>query len=116
MPIYYSGAFLQQCFSVHPMTLNLKGLERLEQMDISCASCRLQHRIVASAVGHESLDERRSYQSALEGLARCAEGHPAEVRVSNVDVMHDSMALRCRECRKTYRINVASFETHQKDR
>lgn len=116
MPVYYSGAFLQQCFSVHPLTLNLKVMERLDQVDISCLSCRLKHRIVATAVVHEPADERRTSRSALEKLVRCAEGHPSEVRVSNVDVMRDNMALRCRECRKTYRLTVARFETHQKDR
>lgn len=116
MAVYYSGAFLQQCFSVHPLTLNLKVVERLDQVDISCLSCHLKHRIVASAVVHEPVDERQPPRNALDKLVRCAEGHPAEVRVSNVDVMRDNMALRCRECRKTYRLTVARFETYQKDR
>lgn len=113
-PTFNSGAFIQQCFAVHPLSLNFKALTLPDKNGVViCANCNMRHRFtmreLTTRVGEESLPE----QKATEYLAHCVEAHPENLRVSGVDVVQNSVQLRCGPCRKTYRIDVSVFETYQ---
>ena len=51
---------------------------------------------------------------ALSQLSRCVAEHPADLRVSNMDVVNDSVRLMCRDCRRTYDLVASTVETYQK--
>jgi hypothetical protein len=115
MPTFKSGAFVQQCFSVHPLSLSFKALTLPDRVMVECTNCHMRHRLVARALTTRSAQEGGQDREAAGDLDRCAAAHPAELRVSTVDVTTDSVKLRCGECRKTYSIAVSAFETYRKD-
>ena len=119
-PIFKSGAFIQQCFSVHPLCLAFHTYAQPETVVFTCTSCRLTHRIsvramrtrVPVALAHD--DVSGSQERALDHFLRCTSAHPAAVVVREMDAVRDVMGLRCAECRRLYDIEVAAFETHQR--
>ena len=114
MPTFKSGAFVQQCFAAHPLSLSFKALPAPDRLVLTCNNCHMRHRMaVKTLVSRAGEEEIR--KEAAEDLSRCATAHPAELRVSAVDVVRDTVKLRCDECRKTYAIEVAVFETYQKE-
>ena len=48
--IIRSGAFLQQCWSVHPLCLTVKRVEPERIVVLTCSSCRMVHRVTTNAV------------------------------------------------------------------
>ena len=121
-PIFQSGAFLQQCFAVHPLCLSIKRAGT-QQLILSCSSCNLAHRLTLRSVvqaGYLAVadapaaGEPAEPPTPAETLVRCASAHPAAVRVSAMDVVAETAGLRCAECRRLYDLDVASFETQQK--
>jgi len=119
-PVFESGAFIQQCFSVHPLCLNLHAFARPDRVVLTCTSCRMTHRMTVRtlttrlpvALASESVtatDER-----GWEHLAECATTHPMALRVREMDVVREWVGLRCAECRRLYDVDVAAFETHQR--
>ncbi|MGE3153876.1 MAG: hypothetical protein AB7G48_02915 [Nitrospiraceae bacterium] len=122
-PIYQSGAFIQQCFAVHPLCLTVKRLEHGERLLLGCTSCHLTHRIglrtvVArlSAVPTESGEAPPvgSERTAAAALADCAAQHAPALSVRRLETVEDLMGLRCSECRRVYELHVQTFETHQR--
>ncbi len=120
MPVYKSGAFIQQCFSVHPLCLNIKRLALPEQVILSCTSCNLSHRLtVRSCTVYEpslpkSGSEKNSGRSPVECLTPCVDGHRAAIGVSTMDVLQEFVGFRCHDCRRTFELDVSLFETHQR--
>jgi hypothetical protein len=113
MSVFKTGAFLQQCFSVHPLTLNLKLVTPPEMVGIVCTNCRMKHRLtIRQVAGSESARTGMDDQAMLS-LQDCSQMHPEEVRISMVDVVKDSVEFRCRPCRRTYLLDIRMFETHQ---
>jgi hypothetical protein len=55
--------------------------------------------------------EQGNHEPAEEYLARCSQEHMAALRVGGMDVVQESLALRCAECRRIYTIGVVEFET-----
>lgn len=117
-PIFKSGAFVQQCFSVHPLCLTVKRLAPPEHLLLSCTSCQLAHRLTL-----RSLQSRLPGQNepaaevgapALDRLAGCIEAHRAALGLSALDVVRDAAEIRCAECRKLFVLDVGLFETHQR--
>ena len=47
---FQSGAFVQQCFAVHPLCLSLKRLDEQGRLIIACTSCRMMHQMVSGQV------------------------------------------------------------------
>jgi hypothetical protein len=119
-PTFKSGAFVQQCFSVHPLCLTLQKFAQPETVILACTSCRLTHRVTIRAmttrvpVALASEEVTGSDERALSHLAHCAAEHPAAVSIREMDVVRDSLRFRCAECRRFYDLNVAAFETHQR--
>ncbi len=115
MPTFKSGAFAQQCFSAHPLSLNFKALLSPDRLSVACTNCHMRHRFTFRSLTTREGEESAAAREATGDLAKCAAAHPAELRVSLVDVVQDAVKLRCGECRRTYTLDVSAFETYQKE-
>ena len=120
-PIFRSGAFIQQCFSVHPLCLSIKRLALPEQIIITCSSCNLAHRLTVRSSAIRSPARQRAVAQRTGGdlagvdhLTPCVESHRPAVAICSVDVLQDAIGFRCAECRKRFEFDVAVFETHQR--
>jgi len=119
--IIRSGAFLQQCWSVHPLCLTVKRIEADRIVVLTCSSCRMVHRVTAVMItkkvwtGDSSLPE--SHPAKTDGLAvlkTCLGAHAPALSVREMDVFQDALWVRCAECRAQFDLTVSQFETHQK--
>ena len=119
--IIRSGAFLQQCWSVHPLCLTVKRVEPDRIVVLTCSSCRMVHRVTAdavtrkaSAVESSSLESGPAQPDGLVALKTCLSTHAPALSVREMDVFQDAVWLRCAECRAQFDLAVSQFETHQK--
>ena len=119
--VFKSGAFIQQCFAVHPLCLNLKSLHLPESLIIRCTSCNMLHRLTlrevvlrVSAVRAVEDAAARDDRPASAHLEGCAASHVAAIGVRAMDVVRETAGLRCGECRKMYDLEMISIETHQR--
>jgi hypothetical protein len=119
---FQSGAFVQQCFAVHPLCLSLKRMDAEGRLLVSCTSCRMMHlmvtehivaRVAAVPLGGEMISAK-AIPTAKELLATCLEAHPVAVTIRELDVIRDNVGLRCGECRRMFDLQVSTFESHQK--
>lgn len=115
------GAFLQQCWSVHPLCLTVKRVEPERVVVLTCSSCRMVHRVTTDAITRQAsaaesaLSETRSAeQDALAALKTCMGTHMSALSVREMDVFQDALWVRCAECRAQYDLTVSQFETQQK--
>jgi len=115
MPTFKSGAFAQQCFSAHPLSLSFKALLLPDRLTVSCTNCHMRHRFTFRSLTTREGTESAAAKDATDELAQCAAAHPAELRVSLVDVVRDAVKFRCGACRRTYTLDVSAFETYQKE-
>ncbi len=113
MGVFKSGAFFQQCFSVHPLTLNLKLVTPPDLIGIVCTNCRMKHRVTVRQPLPQELEKTKNHEEGMLSLHRCFTAHSEDVRVALVDVVNDSVEFRCRPCRRTYVLEVELIETHQ---
>lgn len=113
MPVHKSGAFLQQCFSVHPLCLTVKLVSPPHTVGVLCTNCRMRHRLTLpqAPVATEASTEITSHELCL--LQGCVQNHPNDVRVSLVHIERSAVEFRCGACQRTYELEVALFETHQ---
>ena len=116
-----SGAFLQQCWSVHPLCLAVKRVELDRIVVLTCSSCRMVHRVTtdavtrkASAVEASSAEPELAQPDGLGALKTCLGTHAPALSVREMDVFQDAVWLRCAECRAQFNLAVSRFETHQK--
>jgi len=119
--IIRSGAFLQQCWSVHPLCLTVKRVEPERIVVMTCSSCRMVHRLTTGTITRlESTGElpkpesARMQTDALAALKTCMETHAPALSLREMDVFQDAVWVRCGECRAQYDLTVSQFETHQK--
>jgi hypothetical protein len=119
--IIRSGAFLQQCWSVHPLCLMVKRIEPERIVVLTCSSCRMVHRVTTGAItthvstGNPSLPARVIAQpDGLVALQSCLSTHAPALSVREMDVFQDAVWIRCAECRSQFDLTVSQFETHQK--
>ncbi|TAL11575.1 MAG: hypothetical protein EPO02_04315 [Nitrospirae bacterium] len=115
MATFKSGAFAQQCFAAHPLSLSFKSLTPPDRVVVECVNCHMRHRFTARALTTRAAEVGGPEREAAVDLGACAAAHPAELRVSAVNVMDDAVKLRCGECRRTYAIAVSVFETYRRD-
>ncbi len=113
MSVYKSGAFLQQCFSVHQLSLNLKLVSPPEIIGVVCTNCRMRHRLTLHPVTAQPRKKTESGNNEMLLLEGCFRGHPEDIRISSVHVERHAVEFRCRPCRRTYLMDVALFETYQ---
>ena len=120
--VFRSGAFLQQCWSVHPLCVAVKRMADGNQLVLACTSCRFVHYLTldsvvvrASAVSEGA--EASSGQLATPPEAQlvgCLDAHAVALSLREMDVFQDLALIRCAECRRHYALHVSSFETRQK--
>lgn len=118
--LFKSGAFVQQCFAVHPRCLVIKKLALPEKLILACTSCNLQHRLTLRAMAsclpaapHEGTAPAEPAGKPEDWFAGCAAEHEAGLCVREMDVLKDFVGMRCAHCRRLYDLDVALFETHQ---
>jgi hypothetical protein len=116
--IIRSGAFLQQCWSVHPLCVSVKRISHDRRLVLACSSCRFAHQLSLGRVTRRDAQSGEpSGGAGTDGealLDRCVNAHHAAITLREMDVFQDSVLLRCAECRRHYAVQVAAFETHQK--
>jgi hypothetical protein len=122
--VFRSGAFLQQCWSVHPLCVGVRRLTAENQLALACTSCRFAHYVTLGSVvlGSSGASEEPAQAGDRSGpssdarthLARCLETHAAALSLREMDVFEDLIVIRCAECRRQYALAVTAFETHQK--
>lgn len=122
--VFRSGAFLQQCWSVHPLCLGVRRITADNQLALACTSCRFAHYVTMGAVvlrasgaseeATQSLNAPAPSSDAQTLLAGCLDVHAAALSLRDMDVFEDLAVIRCAECRRHYAVSVTAFETHQK--
>lgn len=119
--IFRSGAFLQQCWSVHPLCLTVKRVEPERIVVLTCSSCRMVHRVTTNSVTRQvstgDSPEPEPDPSQPDGLAAlkvCMGAHAPALSLREMDVFQDAVWVRCAKCRAQYDLSVSRFETHQK--
>ena len=122
--VFRSGAFLQQCWSVHPLCVGVKRITAENQLALACTSCRFAHYVTMGSVvlgpsavldkAAQSTDTGGTPSDAQTLLASCLEAHPTALSLREMDVFEDLAVIRCAECRRHYALTVTAFETHQK--
>lgn len=119
-PLFKSGAFVQQCFAVHPRCLVLKKHALPDRLILACTSCNLQHRLTLRGMAsrlpvapHEGRPPAEPTGKPEDWFAGCAAGHGTGLCVREMDVLRDFVGMRCAECRRLYDFDVSLFETHQ---
>ena len=119
--VFRSGAFLQQCWSVHPLCVSLRRITAENQLALACTSCRFAHYVSIGSIVHgppsASEEVPRTFEDTADvraRLASCIEAHPTALSLREMDVFEDLAVIRCAECRRHYALTVTTFETHQK--
>lgn len=120
--IVRSGAFLQQCWSVHPLCVVVKRMGKDRTVVLSCSSCKSAHYLTVGMVvskdsmAQEAAAEGQAGQEVLGEslLSACITTHRDAITLREMDVFEDLVLLRCADCRRQYAVHVTAFETHQK--
>ena len=136
MPTFKSGAFAQQCFSSHPHSWTFKALTLITpvagsligpqpssaetgslpiyRVVVTCNACDMRHRFVIQTLAARLGQREERDTEATSQLSCCATAHCLDLRVSSMDVINDSVGLRCGECDRAYHLGVSAMETYQK--
>lgn len=119
-----SGAFLQQCWSVHPLCVTVKRIADERTVVLLCSSCRSAHHLqCASVVARQSAAQSEGEEAAavvedeaggLAQLANCIVTHRPALSLREMDVFEDRVLIRCADCRCHYALAVLQFEMRQK--
>ncbi|HBH79719.1 MAG TPA: hypothetical protein DDY39_07830 [Nitrospira sp.] len=117
-----SGAFLQQCWSVHPLCVTVKRMTEENAVVLLCSSCKSAHHLsIATVAAIASSAQQAAVEGALRGeppgedyLKACVASHAASLTLREMDVFQDLVRLRCADCRRLYDVTVLAFETRQK--
>ena len=117
-----SGAFLQQCWSVHPLCVTVRRMTDERAVVLSCSSCKSAHYLTVAAVSaKEALAPRRAEENELKDeqhgealLKACVSTHSPSLTLREMDVFQDLVRLRCADCRRQYELTVSAFETRHK--
>jgi hypothetical protein len=117
-----SGAFLQQCWSVHPLCVTVKRMTEENAVVLLCSSCKSAHHLsIASVASIASSAQQEAEEAVLRAnplgedfLKACVAAHAASLTLREMDVFQDLVRLRCADCRRLYDVTVATFETRYK--
>lgn len=117
-----SGAFLQQCWSVHPLCVTVKRMTEENVVVLLCSSCKSAHHLsittitsIASSAQPVAGDATpRDEPPGEDYLKACAAAHAASLTLREMDVFQDLVRLRCADCRRLYDLTVSAFETRHK--
>lgn len=122
MQIIRSGAFLQQCWSVHPLCVTVKRMTDEQVVVLSCSSCKSAHYLtVAMVTSQASSAQQKTGEGTVgdepsgdEFLKACVSAHHTSLTLREMDVFQDLVRLRCADCRRLYELTVSTFETRRK--
>ncbi len=119
-----SGAFLQQCWSVHPLCVTVKRIADDRTVVLLCSSCRSAHHLQCAAVvaqlstaQGEAENSSTAVVEEAEGLSKldaCIAAHRPALSLREMDVFEDRVLIRCADCRRHYALAVSQFEMRQK--
>ncbi|MDF0668593.1 MAG: hypothetical protein P0119_21295 [Nitrospira sp.] len=117
-----SGAFLQQCWSVHPLCVTIKRMTDERTVVLSCSSCKSTHYLSVATVTAKASSAQQTADEAVlrdqppgeEFLKACISTHQASLTLREMDVFQDLVLLRCADCRRQYELTVSAFETRYK--
>jgi hypothetical protein len=117
-----SGAFLQQCWSVHPLCVTVRRMTDEGAVVLSCSACKSAHHLTVATVSSnvssaQRLAEGDGSQDTQPGgvlLKACVSAHQASLSLREMDVFQDLVLLRCADCRRLYELSISAFETRQK--
>lgn len=119
-----SGAFLQQCWSVHPLCLTVKRIADDRTVVLLCSSCRSAHHLHCASVEAQpsaAPSDRPVPAPAVAGqadglsqLTACIAAHRPALSLREMDVFEDRVLIRCADCRCHYALAVLQFEMRQK--
>jgi len=117
-----SGAFLQQCWSVHPLCVTVKRMTEENAVVLLCSSCKSAHYLsiatvtaIASSAQQAAVEvASRDEPPGEDYLKACVAAHAASLTLREMDVFQDLVRLRCADCRRLYDVTVLAFETRQK--
>ena len=122
--IFQTGAFLQQCWSVHPLCVSVRRFTAENRLGLACTSCRFAHYLTmaSASVGAAGGSDEPAGCERASGpgpdarmlLASCLEAHATALSLRDMDVFEDAVVIRCAECRRHYTLAITAFETHQK--
>jgi len=84
------------------------------RMVVSCNACGMRHRFVIQTLTARLGQREERDTEATSQLSCCATAHCLDLRVSSMDVINDSVGLRCGECNRAYHLGVSAMETYQK--
>ncbi len=120
--IIHSGAFLQQCWSVHPLCVTVKRMTDDRTLVLTCSSCKSAHHLTlgmvvpkdSAAQGVTAEDPTTTGDPGESLLSDCITTHQASLTIREMDVLQDLVLLRCADCRRHYELTVSSFEMHQR--
>ncbi len=111
--VFHSGAFLQQCFSVHPLSLRVKRLTLPDTMGIVCVHCQSKHRLTLGSITRIIGDSEMRENGVAEELAACVDNHRDALHVTEVRMERDIIQFRCRECKTRFQAMARLWETYQ---
>jgi hypothetical protein len=117
-----SGAFLQQCWSVHPLCVTVKRMTEENAVVLLCSSCKSAHYLTIATVASTASSAQQGAGGAAlqdkppgEGYFKaCVSTHHSALTLREMDVFQDLVRLRCADCRRLYDLTVAAFETRQR--
>ena len=120
--IIRSGAFLQQCWSVHPLCVTVKRIAEDQKLVLVCSACKSAHYLSLGMVVQKDSAAQGATGATLANvedpgqalLSACITAHQESITLREMDVFQDLVLLRCGDCRRHYELTVSSFETHQK--
>lgn len=120
--IVRSGAFLQQCWSVHPLCVAVKRMGDDRRLVLACTSCKSGHYLTVGLVTPKDSTASELVAAGQIGqevtgeelLSACIMTHRSAITLREMDVFQDLVLLRCADCRRHYTVQVSAFETHQR--
>lgn len=120
--IVRSGAFLQQCWSVHPLCVAVRRMGDDRRLVLSCTSCKSGHYLTVDLVTPKDSTASELVAAGQIGqevtgeelLNACIVTHRSAITLREMDVFQDLVLLRCADCRRHYTVQVSAFETHRK--
>ena len=111
--LFASGAFIQQCFAVHPLCLSIKMVALPDKLGISCSNCKIRHRLSIETLSLISPEDTLLDPEQSPPLDHCATHHIDDLRIQDVNIEKSMVQVRCRPCKIGYHLTIRLFETYQ---
>jgi hypothetical protein len=74
----------------------------------------MRHRFAIERLTSRLGQQEETETDAISQLSGCAAEHPADLRVSSMDVTNDLVKIRCGVCHRMFQIVPSVVETYQR--